>query len=772
MAFPDDPLDIHVQAFLLGEWVDFGPIVTVTESYFRDYYTDYYTELYIGEHDVSTTVDIRRLPAQDIAITRGRSDEGSEQSPGSCSFILWNEDGYLTPGDPRSPWFATDGTGWGLNTQVRILVGTNVRFHGEVSEIVPEWPQGDIADELTDEELLDLGSVPVDRLGFAIVNVTVSGILRRLSQRTKPLRSALQRRVTSPTNLPHIVDYWPMEDGKDSGLFASGLPSSAGGLTKALHSGWTLASDDTLWGSQPLPNVGSGGDASWLATLNPARAAMTSGDAWVVEWNAHIPSPPVAAETSITMEITTDGSVWIATVGHDGDRTFVRLRCFNSTGLVLVDSYTYNPENLFIDQWVTFRVGSWFVGGNTHWVITWSPITPGVDAIEGGQSYIVGGTVGAPERLRFTVGSAPADGVSVGQVIVHDGILGGWLVNPDVGWQGERSGTRFRRIADEEGIPYVRVFGPAGSGLSDPTTTRKMGTQESRPVLDLLREAAATDNAILAERRIALGLQFIGRGARYNRPVRFELDARDKSQIANPFTPITDDQTRANDVTASKIDGTEYRVVDENAVEVYDQSLSFSTYSDFSVKHYAGWGYHLGTHEGSRYPQVTMDLVICGDTLTTGGLTLIDAWKTWDLQSRIRVVNLPAQHPDYPLVDLIIEGYTETLSAYVWLVELNCSPAAPWDVAVWGESRYTPESCVLDSGIDADDTSIVVDTSTAWDDGSTPFDVFIGPEISPERVTVTNVSGSTLTVTRGVAGYQRPHVAGQPVRAVVGVLGL
>ncbi|MFE4647755.1 LamG-like jellyroll fold domain-containing protein [Streptomyces sp. NPDC056707] len=51
--------------------------------------------------DITSRVDM----VQGVTISRGASDELSETQPGSCSMVLDNEDGALTPGNPDSPYF-------------------------------------------------------------------------------------------------------------------------------------------------------------------------------------------------------------------------------------------------------------------------------------------------------------------------------------------------------------------------------------------------------------------------------------------------------------------------------------------------------------------------------------------------------------------------------------------------------------------------------------------------------------------------------------------
>jgi hypothetical protein len=88
VAFPETPLPIAVEISLDGtSWTDI-------------------------------TGDVRS--ADQIQITRGRSDWGQQTDPGRCSFSLDNRDGKYSPRNPESPYYGQIGR----NTPVRISIET------------------------------------------------------------------------------------------------------------------------------------------------------------------------------------------------------------------------------------------------------------------------------------------------------------------------------------------------------------------------------------------------------------------------------------------------------------------------------------------------------------------------------------------------------------------------------------------------------------------------------------------------------------------------
>jgi hypothetical protein len=124
-------------------------------------------------------------------------------------------------------------------------------------------------------------------------------------------------------------------------------------------------------------------------------------------------------------------------------------------------------------------------------------------------------------------------------------------------------------------------------------------------------------------------------------------------------------------------------------------------------------------------------------------------------------------------IDLLVEGWTQTLSPYGWDVTMNCSPADAWaqfypvaDAAnpVATDPRMDSDSSFLNAGITSSATSMVVGRATGdplWDSTAVPFDVGIGGE----QVTATAISGAgstqTFTITRGVNGVTKAHAANE-----------
>lgn len=770
MAFPETALDIRVQLKLFGQWVDMGPVASIVD----DFYTDEYLDEYLGR----IVWDVRRLPEQEISITHGAQDETSAPSPASVSLELWNNDGYLTPLDPRSPWWSPDGDGWGLNCELRILIDGIVEFHGEVSDIIPSWPFGDLS---TDSDP-----------GYAVVNVTASGILRRVGQGRRSLKSPLRLVITQPRNLPHVTDYWPMEDGADASFFASGLTSTGVRPFPMSFRGFTPAADDSILGSEPVATVQAGGEGVAAAAV---RGASSLSSRFAVQTMLVCPMAPAdGQEWFRAINLRTSGTVgwWQVEVGWSG-ATYLQVRCLADDGTLLGTSvFSGVPPGLFGAP-VELRLNLVQSGGSVNWSLVWSPISDGTDPVYG-YNGVQAGTMGVPTQVGHEVAYAPAGGVSFGHTVIHDGIAGGWLVAGDSGWLGETALARIRKLCDQQSIPLSWSKADATGDVpgSQSGETAQMGRQRALGLGDLLEECRVSDGMILCEQRDGLGLHARTRRSLYNADPVLELDAGE-SEIANPFTPQVDDQNPRTAVTVNRIEGTSVDVVDpvlslppeEGGIGFYEERFDLSLWKDGHVRHHATWRLHLAEPTGARYSQVTIDLGVAPH--------LIPTWQTVRVGDRIRVVNLPPQHSVWPeTVDLRVEGWTETLSSGSWVVTLNCSPFQPYVIGRWEESRWGLPS-TLYAAVDESATSIVVtypettytfaggSFTPKWstDAGDLPLDFLVG---KCERVTATAIGGvtssggfrrQTFTVTRDVNGLGRAHPAGSEIRLFEpAVLGL
>ena len=644
---------------------------------------------FVGSDSYATTTT---LLAGEIPLTIGVPYQHSVQSPvydlyrgrflalelrdGRNGTIVANPD-FTTanPGDTE----LVDGTGktWTINGTAEIT-NDRTRFVGTIDEWAPYWPHGD------NEPDNPSGVRPSE----SRVAVTASGILRRLSQGAKALRSPLRRHITSDRYTPNVIAYWPLED--DGGAINYG--AAIAGQRPLASSGLDASSDASLPASGGLPSIASDEVGYWYATV-PVAA---DGSKWAVDFVFRLPTPePSAAETPL-MTIATAGTAarWEFSVSSGSGVT----RAYTAGGVELESNATGIGSDLF-DGWVLAHFEATQNGADIDW--SWALNLIDVGTFYGGSGSFAG-TLGAISALTNTV-TGPPDGLSVGHFTVSAGLGNGWLAGADTAWVGESAAHRIFRLCNEEGIPVEIVGDPGVESFSlrgDLTKSEPMGPQRQLTFLDLLQQCVDLDLGVIAERRNAPGFVYRCRSTLENQSAAVTLDAAAGGigDIVNPFEPALDDQRLRNDVEVASTSGSSARVADSVSIAVegrYDERIEvagvggvdiqvaiLSVQAGLSVAVtdqnllQAGWRLHLGTSTDMRYPDVAVDFAIAVEQ--------IDPWVDTHLGDRVTVANLPVQHPA-TTVDLLLEAVSERLAHDGWDVALTCSPGAPWQVGVLDE---------------------------------------------------------------------------------------
>ncbi|MFD7516094.1 hypothetical protein ACFV85_15005 [Streptomyces niveus] len=678
----------------------------------------------------STTAPLRMAPSTPLSTNPGVPVDGevfaAEVRNGSGTVVASPDFTAQAPG--AASFVDSTGKTWTLNGTAEITDWQH-RFVGNVDEWLPTWPYGDLSDQ-------DRGQP-----GESRVSVVASGILRRLGQGQKALDSTLRRRVPSA---PGLIAYWPMEDARE----AQSAFSPTAGVGPLRVAGVDFAADDTLAGSSALPKLKN------PATLT-GSVPRSNVSGWQVELVYFLPTLP-AAQTEI-LRVNVGGStarsahVYVSNAG-------VRIEARDADGEILAFFLYSGAPALaaFYGAWNRLSIHvSDEGGGGTRLTATWRDING-----SGGRSYsstVFTGAMGYVAGVSGTWGAA-TEGMALG----HLGVMAvpGSGTNPgsvyydgaDDGYNGETAGARIQRLCSEEAIPVVITGAPS--------TTMPMGPQRPGKLLDVLGECAAADGGILGEQRRTAGLQYRPRATLYNQPVALVLDAGN-NEIVNPFAPVLDDKEIRNDVQTSRSGGSAARVVDAASMAasgVYDEQITVNVYTDDQLPNIAAWRLHLGTWPGMRYPSLSTELAIAPQ--------LIADWLPMDSGDRAHVINLPPQHPT-DAVDVLVQGYSETLSPTRWTLSLNCTPAGPWTVGVLEHpelSRADSAGSMLAAEVDAVVTVLLVTTARGpqWVDASMlwefPFDVRVGGEV----VRVEQITGQVQdTFARTVATGWGTATSGQ-----------
>lgn len=645
-----------------------------------------------------------------ITIKRGQADEQPSFEASIATFTLNNADGRFSPRNPTGPYYGVIGR----NTPVRIKIGSNNRFYGEISA----WPT------VWDES----GNV-------AWTTVQAAGIVRRLAQGAAPLSGPLEFWVGAQGGSA-VVGYWPMTDPVGSSTMASAL---SGGPPMVLEGASlpTLAANDDFAASDPLPVLNNGS----------FRAAVSSGT-----YTSFLLSVPVAGDTNDTtlFRVLTTGTVDRWELRYFTAGTLV-VRGFTG-GASVVTSGAIGALN-GVPSFVRFH---WYQnGGNVDWwCVTYSYATGAQTATVSGS---IAGTAGVAEQIQFNSDRAAAE-IAVGQLVVMSSDLYPAIGDAYLGYVGETAGRRIERLCDEQDVAF------SSSGDLDDTVT--MGPQTSGTFLENLKACQAVDMGYLYEPRSALGIEYRTRESLYDQAATCTLAYTNLYGVQ----PVEDDQSTRNDVTVSRVGGSSARYevttgplsvnAPPDGVGRYrDEVPPLVIETDAQLQNQAEWRATVGTIDEPRYPELVTDINQLAGATKTAAISL-------GIGDRLTVTGMPVWVPPNS-IDVHVVGYTETIRPHEWMVEYVCVPASPYlEAFVLDDTtngRLDSSTTTLNEDLDTTETGVdyTGDTwiTTASHPSEFPFDIMIGGE----RMTVTSAVAGTFTVTRSVNGVVKEHATGTEI---------
>ncbi|MFE7973013.1 carbohydrate binding domain-containing protein [Streptomyces shenzhenensis] len=557
-----------------------------------------------------------------------------------------------------------------------------------------------------------------------VVNVEASGILRRLSQGASPVRSPMYREFTNASRTG-IVAYWPMEDEASATTFGSALDGSpamrmpAAGVTAAAYTGWAA--------SEALPVYSFGTTSVKLPSYAPTGFIFT-------RLFIGVPAAGVTG-TDRLFSFTTSGTArtWAVTINPAGS---LQLQAFDADGLVLVTSgfgtFAVNGMQRMIAVELTQN------GANIDWKL-W------VFKIESTTLTFADATTLSGTLTGYTCGAAME--ARIGQLGLLNGTGVGHMAFASsssaygnthaamIGWNGEVTSARLYRLGIEELSPCFTA------SISE----EQMGVQGTSTLVELMREAESADEGILLESRAHYpGWRFRDHVSLYSQTPGLVLDYTGTSGLVTPLEPTDDDQNVRNDRTVTRTNGSSTRrTLDSgplstqappNGVGRYTDSVTENLYSDAQTGEHAGWLLHLGTWDETRYPVVRMVL--------SKAPGLIEAAAGLDVGDRMQITNPPSWLPP-DTIDLMVQGYSETLDQFTWNIDFNCTPAAVWDVAWAGDATQPAagrefqwadtDGSQLTTALSQTDTTAVVTTTAGplWTPNvrDTPFDWRVAGEV-------------------------------------------
>lgn len=636
-----------------------------------------------------------------ITITRGRQNEGSKCDPGKLTLELNNRDGRFSPRNPNSPLFGLIGR----NTPIRVKVTYSSVAYTRITAEVSSWPSR-----------WDVSGTDV------WVPIEAWGILKRLGQGTKPLRSCMFRAmsgVAAGDYVPYV--YWPLEDGADAALVASGL---ADGLPMTVAGGVTFAADGDLTGSDLLPTTSAG--AVILGTV----PAYTSNGKWVFQFVHKLATSPVSVPLA---EVYLSGGyhskIVLRAANDAGGTIWVEPYLTNGT----LDASAFGQEALTWDVWRFITLWGEVSGSDFNLGLN---LTDGLEPPPAGG---IGGTwfastLGTVSAIRLLGAAGSSFGHAALFTDANFDTTTDTVLNAQAmyGYDGEEALVRFARIASQ-----VRL-----TATTTGDTSAQMGPEASGTLMDALRDCEDTDQGFLFEIRDSLGLQLRSNDSRYNQ-VPIELSYTD-GHISPPFDPEPDDFAVANDREVKRRGGSsDRRELTEGPLSTqdppdgvgrYDDTITVNAFEDDQLPHIANWRLHVGTWDAERYPRVKVDLAVAANS------TIVAQVAGLDSGDLITIDNLPAWLPP-ETAELLIEGYEENIGFFTWDFIFNCSPAGPYNVVGRWDMTAVLHTAMNTSVTSADIATTSGPLLATTGIGSAGYGITIGGE----TLQVTAVAASTIT---------------------------
>jgi hypothetical protein len=654
------------------------------------------------------------LTGRKITIQRGLTEQG-ELRAAKVAWTFKDPADKWRPTNPESPLYGVAGR----NMPVRVIVDGATRAYCEASSFQPEQEPG----------------------GPRLVHLSTEGLQRRVGLWTEKLRSPIYRQLSAQP----AVGYWPLEDGSGATSATSAVAAAAAGFVTDV----TFGEDDAPGGASAsvvLRTVGT----SRISAVTPQWTVGTDG--WAVMFYCRLPAPVVGGIGFKLIDIWGYGTVRQWSIEMN-DVAFT-LRAYDANGAQL---FQHGPATFQIDptQWFAIQLETEQAGGNVNWALIRHQVGSGV-FWSGTGSY-----AGTVERVTSTHLFPPVADTRVSHLWVGHHTLpfvDFTFMQVSAGYAGELAANRFLRLMGEAGL--------TAGFLGDIAGTMPMGPQRSDTLLELLKECARTDDALIYDSRQTVRLVFRTRVSLYTQTPALELTWPD--DIAPPFAELIDDDGVYNRVTVSQRDGGEATAVAETGplsiqpppagVGEYRRGIDVNVADEQVFPQLAAWCTAHGL--GGRYPQVTIDLDAHPE--------LTAAVHSVEIGARITIAG---REPE--LISLIVLGIAETVETHRRLVTFTCIRDTVFQVGVYDDtdSRWDSRTTTVKTDVSSSATTITfrtTDPGDLWSTAGVPYDVLI----AGQRNTVTAmgaaslVSGAydqTATVTRGVNGVTKPLAAGDEI---------
>ena len=650
----------------------------------------------------------------------GRTDESGSITPSTLTLTLKNTDGRFTPKNSAGAYFPNIVR----NCQIRISVNAtsvtgvaynNFRFFGEIAS----WPPG-----------YDVSQHDI------YVDITASGIWRRIQSSSVPIGSCYWRYVNLLTGTSVPAAWWAMEDGSGSANFA--LTGGTG--TNMIPTGTPSYAGDgaSFPGSNALP------------TMNGARLAANVSSAATPTNNVlrFALSVPAANDSSFSQFTLNTVATMISSAGGI-KRIDVTL---NNTGQVAINGYTSTAGGTaaFSGTVATRISGVPVLVSAELTSTTWAlrVIKPGagavLDQVTGSRSQ----TVTAVTQVQLNPQGRLQD-TTIGQA-------GVWYVIPALttaaanigGNAGELAADRISRLCTESNIPLT-LIGSGGAAL---------GPQVSDTMASVLQSIEATDGGLLSETTGQFGLGYRTLASMQNQAAALTISYT-SGALGAPLTPTYDDQLIRNQWTVQNTP-TNYSTtaqLNSGAISIqpppngvgqgYAQSKNINANANSQADAIATQLLKQGTVDDVRFPVVYINF------LRTAAAPFFSSIPSLRIGDFFQISNLPAFLGGGTTKQIAL-GYTETIGGdpETWTFSVNAVPELPF------ETTFSPGSFTVLQGAA----------------GGVPQGSSVGSTVNGSQVGSGAVSGSQASVAlsaRSIGGSTQFISAATPYKWSFAVTG-
>lgn len=633
----------------------------------------------------ASNVNVGNVLSQGQNPPRG-SFYGAQIRNGIDGALVLNAD-FTSLAEGTTAWTDSVGRSWSLSGDAEIS-RTQVRLVGEV----PAWPPRRTTS------------------GHVTVPIAPAGILRRLGSGAKPLQSAAFRSTQFNDPDAPILEYWPCEDGEESGTITSGVE---GGKTAIIKGNIELAASSDFISSAPLPEM----NASSISM--PVRSYTVTGESQM-RFFLSVPSGGIPNDALIARMNCTGTAKFVDLIYGTGGSLRVTLLDGDLTEIDSTGSIAFNING----RPHRFSIGLTQVGANVQ--VTMGLLDPNASTAFVLVDTLNGATIGRVTNMQLGSTVDLAD-TTIGHVTFQSAETNLFDVVEQLdAYDGERAGDRINRLCNEQGISSSYLFSPIANQIT-------LGPQRIKDLVTLLEEAATSDQGFLLEERDAIGIRYRSMTTMLNQVPGIVLDYS-AGLISPPFQPVDDDKLTKNSVVV-KVDGgsssspqvlTSGRMSIQDppdGVGLYDVEYTYSLENVVIAESLASWLLRTGTFDGLRYTRITLDLA--NDRVYQYAEDILSL----DVGDLMVLRNLPSDLPPDD-VPLIIIGYNESMGPDEWKITFVCIPGEPYNVgslpgtgasddfATNADNRADLVGSTVLTAADSDDTSVEVvmadDSGIPW----------------------------------------------------------